>query len=166
MGCQQVKTENLAALIDAISDARRLARQNCIFGHALVFLSVLGAVGVGMLAYSTGSKEASGTLDNLRLLFLTLALLPTLVSMAEKALKPAEWEAWYARKALALEAILRHARSDNPTKGGPTSDGALPTAMVNWWNNVDNEFEKSRPSWGIPEALEAKAAEARSRDAN
>lgn len=159
---KNIEIENLPALVYAIALARKNERLNCLAGHGLVLLSVIGSLGLGLLAYAESQKD--GWFFDWRVAFILLALLPTLVSIAEKSLKPSEWEAWYARKALALEAILRHSKSANPNGGGPTNSGALPTEIVDWWNNVDNEFERTRPSWGIPESLEANHAKRPSRE--
>lgn len=152
-----VPPDNLAALLEAVNETRKLAHTNNIVGHVLIGLSVLGAIGVAALAYVSGSQTPNFW-SEYRPAIVFAAFLPTVISIAEKSLKPAEWEAWYARKALALEAILRHIHSANPPEGTPASNGALPTSIIDWWNKVDEEFEKTRPNWGVRESMESENA--------
>lgn len=151
MATRALKYRNIEGLRASIEEARLLASRNGRFGHALVVLSALSAIGVALLAYASGDKSS---LDDVRPVLIGLAAIPSAIAIAEKALRPAAWEAWYARKALALEAIWRHAHHAPSTPEAPD----LSAEQVDWWNRVDEAFEQTRPSWGPRDASDLEAS--------
>lgn len=123
-----------------ICACRCLSWVNSIIGHLTVLIAALGVFGSAVTAV-----YGQSTSEPMRLLALMLVALPTLALLLEKSYRPSDWESWYARKALALEAIQRHVANDQSVE---TSD-QLPREFVDWWNNVDAKFERTRPRWGL-----------------
>jgi len=157
MPTSTISVKNVDGLRAAIDEARGRATRNNRFGHALVAASALSAIGVALLAYASADNSPLGVLKPL---LIVLATVPSAISIAEKALRPAAWEAWYARKALALEAIWRQAHRLAPDSGDTVA--RLSDVQIDWWNRVDEVFEKSRPSWGSRDASDLEIAKERS----
>ncbi|CBJ37458.1 exported protein of unknown function [Ralstonia solanacearum CMR15] len=109
-------------------------------GHITVVIAALGVFGSAVTAV-----YGQSTSESMKLLALVLVALPTLALLLEKSYRPSDWESWYARKALALEAIQRHAANEELSE----TSAQLPRKFVDWWNNVDAKFERTRPRWGL-----------------